>query len=484
MEQGDKQTNKRTDRKSDQIRKSSRVVDMSWAADYLDDTWENEHAAKGAYDTQVIPPLKKYLPADAAGADPLSSTQEFKAVPGETAANAGRTAGQRAAAKDSSESDDDLPIVDAQTGREFTSGEVVQEDEDDLKIRDAVTDQTVASMEEAKAVRRAAAFFDLREDMDERPLIRDAISGSSFGAQSGTSASDGMAKVRQALASAPKMPAFMNRKSDMASAQTSESLTSNSSSRSGTFTSDIHRDASRPSAASAGQAVRPAPVQDTLKAEETQAKTIVASKEVMNVRKAASGAAASRIDLEELFQDDDIDLEPDEDDLYDQYEDITDYDDYDDFDHYDDVDELDDEPARYYEPEDEYDDRYVKSRRRSDKYYYGYKEPRSPLRFIPLVLVVAICVLGFIVAMQICHDVPLNASDYSKVKYTVEAGLTDEQLSEDLQALGIIDNPLVFRLRCKFYSADYVPGTYELSPCYSTEKIINILSGYIYGADD
>jgi len=86
--------------------------------------------------------------------------------------------------------------------------------------------------------------------------------------------------------------------------------------------------------------------------------------------------------------------------------------------------------------------------------------------------------------MQICHDVPLNASDYSKVKYTVEDGLTDEQLSQDLQALGIIDNPLVFKLRCKFYSADYVPGTYELSPCYSTEKIINILSGYVYGTDD
>ena len=259
-----------------------------------------------------------------------------------------------------------------------------------------------------------------------------------------------------------------------------------------------------PKVISAGTAQerKAAPVQE---AQEEQAKTIVASKDVADVRKAVSGAVVSRNHVKELFRNDDVGLEPDDDDRNDQYEDILDYDedldryddggDFDDrdaFDDYDDdpdPDELDDPDAyrdsdRYYEPDDDYDDRRARRRRRPDKYYYGYKEPRNPLRFIPLVLVVAICVLGFIVAMQICHDVPLNASDYSKVKYTVESGLTDEQLSQDLQALGIIDNPLVFRLRCKFYDADYVPGTYELSPCYSTEKIINILSGYTYGTDE
>ena len=113
--------------------------------------------------------------------------------------------------------------------------------------------------------------------------------------------------------------------------------------------------------------------------------------------------------------------------------------------------------------------------------YEDYEPTKSPLRFIPLVLVIAVCVLCFIAARTICYDVPINASDYSKMTYTVMPGLTDEQLARDLVEMGLIDNPLVFRLRCIFYDADYQEGTYELSPCYSTEKIINILSGYQYG---
>ena len=128
-------------------------------------------------------------------------------------------------------------------------------------------------------------------------------------------------------------------------------------------------------------------------------------------------------------------------------------------------------------------------RERPDYYrrepYSGYYAPvKSPLRFIPLVLVIALCVLGFITARIVCYDIPVNASDYSKITYTVTEDLTDSTLSNDLLGLGLIDNPLVFKLRCKFYDADYVPGTYELSPCYSTEKIINILSGYKYGDDE
>ena len=133
--------------------------------------------------------------------------------------------------------------------------------------------------------------------------------------------------------------------------------------------------------------------------------------------------------------------------------------------------------SRGYEREREYD------RDRGSRYYYGYMPSKSPLRFIPLVLVIALCVFGFIAARQICHDVPINSSDYSKMKYTVTEGLTDEQLAQDLASMGIIDNQLIFRIRCRFYDADYVEGTYELSPCYSTEKIINILSGYTYGSD-
>jgi len=452
---------------TEENRKASRVVDMSWAADYLDDTWENEHAAKGAYDTQVLPPLRKYMQPEAAEVNPLSSTQEFKAVD-----------------NDGEDEDDDLHIVDAVTDRTIASKEEVlkvrsaagrmpeiPEEEEDLKIRDAVTDKTVASIEEVHAVRRAAAFFDLREDLSEREGIRDALSERT------------VRRTEQApISGIPKMPAFMNSRFGAAAkepASVREPETSGQKESMADFPRFTMPDITGKKDAASAQAEwtaekEPAPEPD---------KTIVASKETKIVRDAASGFR-----LEELFRDEEESFEPEEDDLYDQYEDLEDYDDLDDAgafdgeDGYDDYDgfegtedfEEDEEPVRPGRSAD----------RRSQKYYYGYKQPGNPLRFIPLVLVVAICVFGFIVAMQICHDVPLNASDYSKVKYTVQADLTDEQLSQDLKALGIIDNPLVFKLRCKFYSADYVPGVYELSPCYSTEKIINILSGYTYGTDD
>ena len=129
-----------------------------------------------------------------------------------------------------------------------------------------------------------------------------------------------------------------------------------------------------------------------------------------------------------------------------------------------------------------YDDYDYRRRSRNAEAYY-YKEAKSPLRFIPLVLVIAICVLGFMAARQIAYDVPVNSADYSKYNYTITADATNESVANDLLNLGLIDNVLIYRIRCIFYSADYKEGTYVLSPCYSTEKIINILSGYEYGSD-
>ena len=50
------ETRKRTDRRSQSLRGTSRVVDMSWAAKYLDDDWENKYSVEGAIDTQVAMP--------------------------------------------------------------------------------------------------------------------------------------------------------------------------------------------------------------------------------------------------------------------------------------------------------------------------------------------------------------------------------------------------------------------------------------------
>ena len=45
---------------------------------------------------------------------------------------------------------------------------------------------------------------------------------------------------------------------------------------------------------------------------------------------------------------------------------------------------------------------------------------------------------------------------------------------------GVIADAGLYKLRTYIYDANYVPGTYSVSPSYSTEKIINILSGYDY----
>ena len=39
---------------------------------------------------------------------------------------------------------------------------------------------------------------------------------------------------------------------------------------------------------------------------------------------------------------------------------------------------------------------------------------------------------------------------------------------------------MIYKYRTIIYDANYVPGTYKVSPSYTTEKIINILSGYDY----
>lgn len=146
-------------------------------------------------------------------------------------------------------------------------------------------------------------------------------------------------------------------------------------------------------------------------------------------------------------------------------------------------------PARYEHgerpvrrPQMSYDDYDHRRRVRDDDGYY-YKEAKSPLRFIPLVFVIAICVLGFMAARQIAYDVPVNSADYSKYNYTITAESNNDSVANDLLELGLIDNALIYKIRCILYSANYKEGTYVLSPCYSTEKIINILSGYEYGSD-
>ena len=339
--------------------------------------------------------------------------------------------------------DDDLKIRDAVTDKTIISAEEVQniraeaaklEAEDDtediLKIRDAVTDQTIVSVEDAKNVRLAAAHLDLDDGLD-------VIQNDMF--------------------------ASRNESADKTIIAGKE-------------VQEIH------------DAVSELDISELMDDDETQPQPIVVEKKSVKKNKKKQKKiresqiaedASDEIDFDELIQIEEFEPQPVKKDLKrrsnrqerrrpapyaDRYDDYSDYNDYD----------FDDREQRYSR-------NYHQESRRRHTYY---EEPvKNPLRFIPLVLVIAICVFGFITAREVCLDTPVNANNYSKVRYTVTSETTDASLAKDLKELGLIENPLVFRLRCIFYDADYKEGTYELCPCYSTEKIINILSGYEYGSD-
>ncbi|MBQ6369941.1 MAG: hypothetical protein IJJ17_07695 [Parasporobacterium sp.] len=455
------ETRKRTDRKNQGAKKASRVVDMSWAAKYLDDDWENKYSAEGAVDTQVaMPPGEKKDREESADEEyivnDLSDTQLF-----------------RAAFREPLPADPDDPEAQEKSKEQEKQADPEEPEEDDIRIRDAVTEETITSLEEMKAVRDAAGLAQQETDGPEEDIvrIRDAVTDKTV-----VSVSEARA-VRTTLFHMG-MDEDLDELSGIRDARNSL-LRQEPAGQEVKITEKEHATA--------------APAE---KAEEPvlfPGKTIVASKTADSVRKAASRIEEEVLPVQSAAQEIDVDPE----DFIEEKEKSRS------------ARKERSEPRRRRSTEaqnrtserrtreraDAYDPDLRPERRpgrrmereydqdRDSRYYYGYMPSKSPLRFIPLVLVIALCVFGFIAAREICHDVPINSSDYSKMKYTVTEGLTDEQLAQDLAGMGIIDNQLIFRIRCRFYDADYVEGTYELSPCYSTEKIINILSGYTYGSD-
>ena len=543
-------------KRNDKSSQSSRVVDMSWAAKYLDDDWENKYSANGGYDTKANAHGQDEQPKNDGVVDMMSQTQEFKPV----------------------------------------STEETQELSDVLKIRDAVTDKTIASVSDAKEVRKAAQFYDMSEnEPSDSVKIRDAASDKTIitviGAREVHDAVmsmgldedlDDLAHIRDSRKSVGRRSSAVT---DNVRAEAAEKNRHVSKRSSGAVSDVLHMQRS-----AAG-----ADIMDGLEAgespeaqQEDVAETTVISPVSVNIEPEDKTENAENIEnaaIKDVSAQDDSSAgkvkksgkipgwmsgiksrfarygnknTKETKDLTDTKDSpetikITDAEDTS-------ADIVADQPL--IEPEDfinisenpvkedvsktivagsiantgflkdliksgsdssksrssgkrskskraetrqnntghnrSYENRTVRDDYYSDRYYDDeyYDRPgrdyyddyyvpvKSPLRFIPLVLVIAICVLAFISARVICFDEPVNASDYSKVSYTVYEGLTDSVLAQDLLDLGLIDNSLVFRLRCIFYDADYVPGTYELSPCYSTEKIINIVSGYKYGNEE
>ncbi|MBR5930860.1 MAG: hypothetical protein IKZ95_02405 [Lachnospiraceae bacterium] len=109
------------------------------------------------------------------------------------------------------------------------------------------------------------------------------------------------------------------------------------------------------------------------------------------------------------------------------------------------------------------------------------KTARVIVRLALTILVIAICVVAFLITYKLFYDVPMNEDDKTKIEFTIpEEGITDEEVGEFLFEHGCIQDARIYKYRTYIYDAKYVPGTYKISPSYTTEKIINILSGYDY----
>lgn len=109
------------------------------------------------------------------------------------------------------------------------------------------------------------------------------------------------------------------------------------------------------------------------------------------------------------------------------------------------------------------------------------KKVRVVVRVCIAVLVVVLCVAAFLLTYKLFYDVAVDEDNKTKIEITIpEEGITDEEVAEFLYENGCITDTRLYKYRTLIYDAKYVPGTYKVSPSYTTEKIINILSGYDY----
>ena len=103
------------------------------------------------------------------------------------------------------------------------------------------------------------------------------------------------------------------------------------------------------------------------------------------------------------------------------------------------------------------------------------------IRLAVTLLVVLICVFCFLFTYRVFNDTAIDETNTTKIEFKItDPEISDEEVAEQLFELGCINDVKLYKLRTYIYDAKYVPGTYRISPSYTTEKIINILSGYDY----
>lgn len=108
------------------------------------------------------------------------------------------------------------------------------------------------------------------------------------------------------------------------------------------------------------------------------------------------------------------------------------------------------------------------------------KRVKVVVRLAIAVFVIALCVVAFLLTFKLFYDTPLDPESKVKTEVTIKDGVTDEDVADILYEAGCINDKKLYKFRTYIYDAKYVPGTYKVSPAYTTEKLINILSGYDY----
>ena len=121
----------------------------------------------------------------------------------------------------------------------------------------------------------------------------------------------------------------------------------------------------------------------------------------------------------------------------------------------------------------------LKKSSKNGKKPYKKKGPTGKIvKLVILAVVIVLCIVAYTTARKVCYDQPMNSSDTSKVQITITEDSTDSSVAEYLVKNKLVESKFIYKLRAILYEASYKEGTYELSPSYTTEKIIDIISGY------
>ncbi|MDR1775382.1 MAG: endolytic transglycosylase MltG [Actinomycetes bacterium] len=104
-------------------------------------------------------------------------------------------------------------------------------------------------------------------------------------------------------------------------------------------------------------------------------------------------------------------------------------------------------------------------------------QKRSSVGLVFLTVLVLVALVGIVGGWWLLFSKNGVPTSDSPVAVTIESGSSTRQVAETLQAAGLIDNPLVFRVRVRFANADaqIKAGDFEITPGTDYDDIIELL---------